>query len=283
MSYKLVVFDLDGTLLQDDKTISNNTINYINKLKSNNIEVIIATGRSYYHGKKLIEPLKQDMIIVSNNGSIARHTSNDEVIFANYLKDEKAKVVIKEALKEDLHPIIHTNQFDKGYDLIVERDVKDPKYHGYMSKQDVRYKKTNLISNELTNVLSVCFPGDYNKLETFREGIIKKFPKDYSSFTSKNLKIRGLLEFLDIKGCKWEGVKYYANSKEIQAEEIISIGDDNNDIELIKNSGIGISMKNGTKEIKKVADIITKQDNNNDGAIIALEKILQIRVEENYA
>jgi len=108
---------------------------------------------------------------------------------------------------------------------------------------------------------------------------LKKYPDTYSSFTSRNLKIRALLEFLDVKGCKWEGIKRYAKSKDIIPDEIISIGDDNNDVELIKNSGLGIAMKNGTEEVKKSADKITNFDNNSDGVIKELRNYFNIRTE----
>ncbi len=276
MRYKLIVFDLDGTLLRGDGKISSQTVEYINKLKNNNIDVIIATGRSYYHAKKLIKPLKQDMIVLSNNGSIARHTSDDKVIFANYLEKNKALNIIKEAKSKDFAPIIHVDKFNKGYDIIIEEEYHSLNYNGYVSNKDGRYKTVRFDKDNLSKILAVCFTGDFFELETFRNEINKKYPESYNSFTSKNLRVKGLLEFLDLKGCKWEGVERYAKSKEIKIEEIISVGDDNNDIELLKKSGIGIAMKNGTNEIKLVADIVAGNDNNDDGAVHELKKILSL-------
>ncbi len=280
MEYKLVALDLDGTLLRDNKEISTKTVEYISELKKNNIEVVIATGRSYYHGKKLIEPLKEDMIILSNNGSIARHTSNDEVIFANYLSRDKAKKIICESLKSNLNPILHINKFNHGYDLVIEKNPNNMGYHGYMEKENIRYKKINFDNLKYENILSICIAGEFDELENFRTNIINKYPDTYNSFTSRNLKIRALLEFLDLKGCKWEGIKRYAKSKNITREEIISIGDDNNDIELIKKSGLGIAMKNGTSEIKSIADKITSYDNNSDGVIQELKIYFNMRTEK---
>jgi len=279
MKYKLVVLDLDGTLLKDNKNISIQTVKYIKLLKKRGVDVVIATGRSYYHGKKLIAPLKQDMIVLSNNGSIARHTSNDEVIFANYLKKNEAKNIISESVKSGFHPIIHINEFDKGYDLIIEKKPNNLGYNGYMEKEDVRFRRVNFKKIKYESILSVCIAGEFYELENFRKNILKRYPDTYSSFTSRNLKIRALLEFLDVKGCKWEGIKKYAKSENIIPEEIISIGDDNNDIELIKNSGLGIAMKNGTEEIKKSADKITNFDNNSDGVIKELQNYFNIRTE----
>lgn len=278
MKYKLIVFDLDGTLLREDHSLSSQTIEYINKLKNNNIDVIIATGRSYFHAKKLIKPLKQDMIVLSNNGSIARHTSDDKVIFANYLEPHKAINVIEDSKSNGLKPIIHVNKYDEGYDIIIEEEHSHSHYNGYVKNKEGRHRKLNLSKENLNNVLAVCFAGNYFELENFRRKIEIKYPNIYNSFTSKNLRVEGLLEFLDLKGCKWEGVLRYAKSKEINTEEIISLGDDNNDIELLKKSGLGIAMKNGTNEIKLVADIVSEMDNNNNGAVNELEKLLRLEI-----
>ncbi len=276
MKYKLIVFDLDGTLLREDGSITSRTVEYINKLKKNQFDVIIATGRSYYHAKKLIEPLKQDMIILSNNGSIARHTSNDEIIFANYLDRHKTIDVIKEAKKKILSPILHVDKYENGYDLLIEEESESKNYSGYVSNKEGRYRRIEFENDRLDKVLAVCFAGDFYELENFRSKIKKKYPGIYNSFTSKNLRVRGLLEFLDLKGCKWEGVLRYAKSKGIEKEQIISLGDDNNDIELIKKSAIGIAMKNGTNEIKLAADLVAYENNNNDGAVKVLEKIFKL-------
>ncbi len=280
MKYKLVALDLDGTLLKDNKEISSRTVEYISELKKNGIDVVIATGRSYYHGKKLIEPLKEDMIILANNGSIARHTSNDEVIFANYLSKDNAKNIINDSIESGFYPILHINEFIQGYDLIIEKNPDNSGYHGYMEKDNIRFKKIKFDNLKYEKILSVCITGEFDKLENFRKNIINKYPNTYNSFTSRNLKIRALLEFLDLRGCKWEGIKIYAESKNIATEEIISIGDDNNDIELIKKSGLGIAMINGTTEIKNIADKISKYDNNSDGVIKELKNYLNIRTEE---
>ncbi|MFO7888447.1 MAG: HAD family hydrolase [Eubacteriales bacterium] len=279
MKYKLVVLDLDGTLLKDNKSISIQTVEYITRLKKTGVDVVIATGRSYYHGKKLIAPLKEDMIVLSNNGSIVRHTSDDEVIFSNYLKKSEARNIIYESVKSGFHPIIHINKFDQGYDLVIEKNPNTLGYNGYMEKDDVRYRRVSFEKINYEYILSVCIAGEFYKLENFRNNILKKYPNTYNSFTSRNLKIRALLEFLDVKGCKWEGIKRYAKSKDIMPEEIISIGDDNNDMELIKNSGLGIAMKNGTEEIKKSADKITNFDNNSEGVIKELRNHFNIGTE----
>ena len=85
-----------------------------------------------------------------------------------------------------------------------------------------------------------------------------------------------LLEIMNPLGNKWLSLKEYAQKKGISPEEIIAIGDDNNDAQMIKNAGCGIAMKNASQQVKKVADIITEKDNNQAGVAFELRKILNL-------
>ena len=88
--------------------------------------------------------------------------------------------------------------------------------------------------------------------------------------------VEAMVEIMNPLGSKWITLKEYANTLNIKPEEIIAIGDDNNDIEMIMNSGLGIAMKNGSERVKSVAKIITKNDNNNSGVAFELKRVLNI-------
>lgn len=77
-------------------------------------------------------------------------------------------------------------------------------------------------------------------------------------------------------GCKWQSLQEYAKERGIREGEIIAIGDDNNDTPMIKNAGLGIAMKNASKDVKSVADIITEKDNNDSGVAFELKRVLNL-------
>jgi len=86
MAYKIVVTDLDGTLLNDEKKISDKDVNMLNKLNNNGVKIVIATGRNYFMAKKLTEQIKNiNPIILANNGAVVRKPKTDELIEYNYL------------------------------------------------------------------------------------------------------------------------------------------------------------------------------------------------------
>ncbi len=273
MNYKMVVFDLDGTLLDDKKEINDYTVEIIEKIYNKGVIIIIATGRNYFESKLLTSKLKINKIIMANNGCIVRNSVTEDIIYEKYLDYDTFIKIYEEGKKQSLHPIIHVNEYNNDYDIIIEHDIENNNYLGYMKSKNKRYKIIDFKNHTFNNILSVCYLGDYKKLESFENEMKNKYGSLFNSTCSRNLSIRAILEYMNKNGCKWESIKQYASLKGIKSKEIVTIGDDNNDIEMITNSGLGIAMKNGTKKIKEAADKISQYDNNNLGAAVEIKKI----------
>lgn len=275
--YKLVAIDLDGTLLDDDKNIPKENIDILNELMDRGYEVVIATGRRYWSAKQFLKDIDKPLIILANNGNIVRDISNDEVIIEKYLDLEDFKILIEESKKRSLHPILHVDRYEDGYDIVIEMKEDNSVYNNYISPDEKRYK---IVENYLElddDILAVIFVGDKDILEDFYLDINKKYPNRYSSHVMENIQnAEALLEIMNPLGNKWLSLKEYAQKKGISPEEIIAIGDDNNDAQMIKNAGCGIAMKNASQQVKKVADIITEKDNNQAGVAFELRKILNL-------
>lgn len=278
MDYKLIAIDLDGTLLTDDKRISKDNIDTLRKLIEKNIEVVIATGRRYWSAKKLIDNLGLNITIVSNNGNIVRKVMDDEVLIEKYLDINDFITLVKEGRKFNLHPIVHTNAYEEGWDFVLENNIDDSRYKNYIRPNEKRYK---LIDNFLNytdeNILVTCYLGEYDILDNFIKKIEDKYPHKFSYHIMSNLNKSGpLLEIMNPLGSKWKSLKEYASNKGILDREIIAIGDDNNDVEMIQNAGLGIAMKNGSDKAKIASDIISIKDNNNSGVAHELKRIFGI-------
>lgn len=278
MNYKMIAIDLDGTLLTDEKKISNLNKLIIKKAMSAGYEVVIATGRRYSTAKKFVEDIDDDLVILANNGNVVRNIKDDKVLLKKYLDKKDFHILIEEGKKIGLYPIIHVDYFDEGFDIIVEFDVDDTKYSNYLSSNIDGYKKVeDFLRVEDPRVLTVVYVGDKDMLESFHQDIIHRYPDKYSSHVMENLTAAGaLLEVMNPLGSKWLSLLEYSKEKGISKEQIIAIGDDNNDIEMIEKAGLGIAMKNGSERVKKVANIITEVDNNDNGVANVLRKLLDL-------
>lgn len=271
MKYKMVVLDLDGTLLNDDKLISDKNANILNELHNRGIHIVIATGRNYYMAKNLTEKIRLvEPVILANNGAIVRRY-DDSLIESNYLDFSIFENIYALGKKHNLNPIIHVDEYHDGYDIIYECENFEEVYLGYIKKDYYRAKHKNFKADKINNILSVCYFNDYQKLIDFKNDI-EKDPK-VNVILNQNLSSRTLLEFLNISGCKWCALKKYIDKLGIDEKDVIAIGDDNNDIELIKNIGLGIAMKNATNLLKDAANKISLFSNNDSGVYHELSEI----------
>lgn len=275
---KLIAIDLDGTLLDDRKSIPQQNVLIIRRLVEAGYQVVIATGRRYYSAKKLTETLGGHFVILANNGNIVRNTDDDRLIISKFLDSDSYRDLLTEAESYGLRGIVHVDMYSQGIDMVLEKDDKNKDHLKYITERDSRYlllPRKELLG--LERVLAVVYPGASKALRDFRTRVDKKYPERYSSHVLENINItEAMYEAMNPGGSKWKTLYEYAQLNGIKREEILAIGDDNNDVEMILNAGIGIAMKNGSQLAKDAADIITERDNDHAGLADALIEALKI-------
>lgn len=275
---KLIAIDLDGTLLDDRKSIPQQNVLIIRRLVEAGYQVVIATGRRYYSAKKLTETLGGHFVILANNGNIVRNTDDDRLIISKFLDSDSYRDLLTEAESYGLRGIVHVDMYSQGIDMVLEKDDKNKDHLKYITEGDSRYlllPRKELLG--LERVLAVVYPGASKALRDFRTRVDEKYPERYSSHVLENINIaEAMYEAMNHGGSKWKTLYEYAQLNGIKREEILAIGDDNNDVEMILNAGIGIAMKNGSQLAKDAADIITERDNDHAGLADALIEALKI-------
>lgn len=275
--YKLVAIDLDGTLLNDESKISSENKKTIISLKDKGYQVLFASGRRYYSVKKVLSVIEKEKIIIANNGNIIRKTTNDETIYSNYLKYSHVKPAVEDGKEMGLHPVIHIDNYEEDIDMVIELEKKSEEYYSYLYGKDRIRKLKNFNCMPDMNILSVVYLGNREKLKRFSDYINKTYETSYKTYLMTNIESAdALLEICSYDVSKWTSIVKHANLHGIKKEEIVVIGDDNNDVEMIKKAGLGIAMKNGIDEVKEVADIITERDNNDSGLSHVLKSYFDI-------
>lgn len=276
--YKLIAVDLDGTLLNDDKIIPEENLTVMRELISRGYDVVIATGRRYWEAKKLIEVIGKPLVILANNGNIVRDVEGDRLLIKKYLNIEDFKELIKESQKRGLYPLVFVDDYENGIDVVVEAGKANEFHNIYISRAKDRYKAVeDFLKMEDANILSVAYAGNKKDMVSLYDYINERYPHIYKSHLMEQINVaEALLEIMNPLGDKWLSLLEYAKEKGIDQSEIIAIGDDNNDKEMVKNAGCGIAMKNGSELVKQVADIVTEKDNNESGVAFELRRLLKL-------
>jgi len=264
MKYKLLVLDLDGTLLDDEINISEKNIKALQEVERKNIAIVLCSGRPFVAMKNFVEELnihaKEDYVISFNGAMIT--TIEGERIYYNPIEEDALKELIQ--LGRDYH--IDVQLYTE--DLLIERYTeKTSEYEKASGMKAVLLEDLKTIKKSV----KVLFNGEVGeKLERLRKELIVRFGDIFNIFYSKPTFIEVLAKEVD----KGFGVKFVADRLGIQAEEIIAVGDGFNDVAMLTYAGMGIAVQNAPEGVKKVANHITKNTNNEDAIAEVIKDFL---------
>ena len=270
---KMVSMDLDETLLNTEKVITKSFESFVQKLKSNNIIPVVATGREYYSAHKFVGN-NVDIDLICNNGNVIRDNLTGKVHYVNPISDEDLKRVMAFDDNDEVYTSLHI-QRDDGIDLVYKKK-NFKKFEGtYVDAFRGRNLALDDFENLEGNPLSIVFAGSHDDLVDLRNRMRDKISDRFNFHIMKiRREPKWMLEVLQKSGDKFYGVKKYAEIRGIDLEDVAAIGDDSNDVMLIENVGLGIAMKNGVERLRERADVVSDYDNNSDGAVKILDKVL---------
>lgn len=270
---KMVSMDLDETLLTTDKVITESFESFVKKLKSNNIIPVVATGREYYSAHKFVGN-KVDIDLICNNGNVIRDNLSGKVHYVNPISDEDLKRVMAFDDNDKVFTSLHIER-DDGIDLVY----KKKNFTNFEGTYVDAFRGRNLGLDDFDNLegnpLSIVFAGSHDDLVGLRNRMRDEISDRFNFHIMKiRREPKWMLEVLQKSGDKFYGVKKYAEIRGIDLKDVAAIGDDSNDVMLIKSVGLGIAMKNGVERLREAADVVSDFDNNSDGAVKILDKVL---------
>lgn len=263
---KMLVFDLDGTLLSNDDMISLKTRDYLKMKKNEGYKIVVATGR-----------VKNSAITVTRGGDCVDIFINDTgaLIYDNNLNKE---LFVKHLSKDFVSYVL--NLYDK--EKIKYIDVCD---HDYIYKLTNKPEDNPVIINVgskeeiLENVGDIIHVGidayDNDVAIVLYNELKNKFPELTVILMQDSFASRKWIEIMPQWCTKINAINIVAEYYNIRNEDIICFGDGLNDIDMLKNVGVGVAMANALNEVKEVADLVTDKTNTEDGIVDFLENYLK--------
>ena len=255
MNYKLIVCDMDGTLLTSNHKISDHTANIIKKIEDSGIKFMIATGRPYLDARYYRDSLKLKSYLITSNGARAHNEANKPIVVENIPK-ELVKRLLDYKVGKDIHRNIYLND-----DWIIEYEidglVEFHKESGYGFSID----DLNKYENE--EVAKVFFLGQNEEIENLEKEMEKDFKDDLSITISSPF----CLEFMKKGVNKAETLKKVLKLLDIKAEEVIAFGDSMNDYEMLSLVGKPFVMGNANQRLIDALPNVEVVGNNNEDGI----------------
>lgn len=252
---KLFVFDIDGTLLDDNKNLPASTKEAVKTLMKNH-EVAIATGRNRTMAMDVIKELDISNYIVCNGA--AAYYQND-TIFTNSLNKEELDQLIKMA---------DANGHQMIYETVdhLRRRSREPNNRMVEGMHHVGFPVPD-------------FDKEYYKDQSLVQCLLFYTREEAELYENKGFKhfrfVRWHEKGVDVlpaDGSKYETITHLARHIGIDNDNVIAFGDGFNDIEMIRHVGLGVAMGNAEEEVKKVANMVTAT-NGEHGIYSALKRL----------
>lgn len=281
---KIVASDLDGTIIGRDNTIVENNLKAIKDINNKNIDFVICTGKTYPIIKGMCSKFNASYGIFGNGNQIINLKTGEE-IYKKLLTQEEINSCIDIAKKYKLHVHIYTDteaitedlkfmdlrnfvlqqekDSDSALDITIVDDIKQ-----YLEFNDVEICKL-IISSE-TNL------SDIKEEILSKEDISVTTIKKYGEY--KDTIINKEYEYLDI--CpkninKSTALDILGKHLNVTNSEIMAVGDNLNDVDMVKNSGIGVAVANAYDELKEVAKYTTENSVEKGGFAEAVYKFIE--------
>lgn len=271
---KLICIDMDGTLLNSNHEVTERNKEVLRKAHSKGINIALTTGRIFVSARYYSDLIGINAPVIASNGAYIKNNYEDRAILEGALDKKTAIEIYKIVHKHNLN--INFNSWDT---LIREKEV--PKNHAYyiMNKYITEEKRVKfLVTNDIISTINnfegtllkgivIEEKGNKDNLWAAKKEIKEKF-KDKLHVVSSG---SDNFEIMDGSISKGNAVLHLAKSLNINKDEIMCIGDSENDISMLKVAGVSVAMGNANEIVKEIADFIT-DTNNNDGVSKAIEK-----------
>ncbi len=289
-NYRLFITDLDGTLLDNQKEIPFKNHQAIQKLVDHKIHCTVFTGRSYHSGVHIVRELGIQIPVVFQNGAMIMNPATGEIIFKQGLERKIAAEIIMRGRTHRFLLIAYVS-FLEMPDMLVEADPKYPfpglsidsfPFHSYLVANQPRILKVDDLSRsvldghllspmEKDGIPQVCVIGDIQLLSQFASDLEKRFSGQISPIISTILDGMGFLEVFGPKISKGHALDELLKYYHVAPEETVFIGDNLNDIELMKRVGMPIAVANAPDEVKALCRWIAPS-NEDSGVASAIER-----------
>ncbi len=288
--YKLVTIDLDGTLLNSYGEISERNKNAIKNAVSKGVEIVIASGRPLQSARSFALEAGASNYAICGNGSLLYNVKNNEILFDKFIERQKVLEIIKICEENSIFYCLYTENLtiskSLNYNILFynneNKKMTEDKQTNIKIISDIyKYVEENpsvgILKITICDESAIIFGGIIKKLRKINDvDVLDVQHMARKVITSGTEEIKVEYHYTEITSKdvnKWAAILNLADRLKIDPKEIIAIGDNMNDKDMIENAGLGVIMGNSAEYMHKFADVVAPT-NNDDGVAEILEKYL---------
>jgi len=249
MNIKMIVTDLDHTLLRRDKTISKYTVDILKRIRKHGVLLAFATARDFRFVTEFITPMNniEPDIIIADNGALARYNGND--LYKKMLPSEVVNDLIKQL------EVVRCISTEDAYFLCDDSSID----HWSIGKKGL-----------VTADFSKGIENDAFYLDGYIQSL-QELTNKYPDIRAVKYSDVDLTTIVHKEATKLKALSAVASSLNIELNQIVAFGDDYSDIDMLSVCGYGVAVANAINRVKAIADYIC-DTNENDGVAKWLEE-----------
>lgn len=275
MHYRILALDIDGTLLDPFGDLTPGVIRAVHAARDRGLRIVLCTGRRFRSALPIAQALGLGGPIVVHNGVLVKEIESGRTLEGRYMAPELAREVIG-LVRAVGCPMVYVDRYPEPTDLLTERlDECHPYQREYLDDAAAYTRVVGDVATALAgDVIMVSTMREDAALAPLRERALAALGERVVAHSLLNKNYSGQIqEFLPAGSGKWPALARLAAAEGISPREIVAIGDDTNDVEMIRGAGLGIAMGNAVRGAQAAADLVVRS-NAEGGVIEAIERVI---------
>lgn len=267
---RLLILDIDGTIAGVSNQVSNKVKQAINKAQKQGIQVALATGRMYCAAKRFHRSINSQLPIIAYNGAWIQNPDHDEILSHIPIPKDIAADLLNYYQNSQWRSQVEVHCYLKDQ-LYVQKITEQTKY--YCKRSGVKAITVNnlhsLLDLDPTKVLALCHHPDLAK--ELGDNLRQRYQQEDVYLTQSS---PIYLEATHPSVNKGFAVQYLTEKiLNLQSQQVMAIGDNFNDLPMLKYAGVSVAMGNAPQAVQDQTDWIT-EDVEEDGVALVIEKFL---------
>jgi 5-amino-6-(5-phospho-D-ribitylamino)uracil phosphatase len=275
--YRLLAIDIDGTLVNSRDELTPATRAALARAGEAGIRVVLATGRRYSHALPLVAPLEIDVPLVTASGALVKDPIGHRTLYQAQFEPQ----VLLDALAIvdgcGFDPVLCADTYAEGFDFYhARRESRTPELAFYLAMNPGRSRLwPSLVTSPPTGIFGGFVVGTLAQMQELEAVLSRRMPGKLHTHVLHPPRYKGFfIEIAPTGVTKWSAIQRLAEGWRIAESDICAVGDDVNDIPMIRAAGLGVAMGNAQPSVKAAADRIAPT-HDEDGIVQVVEWLLE--------
>jgi Cof subfamily protein (haloacid dehalogenase superfamily) len=272
----MIAIDLDGTLLRGDGTMGERTRLALQAAISRGVKVVICTGRRFRTTLPILSELQLAVPVIVHGGLLIKDAGTYETLYHSYLPTDFTRAALHFLKSHSATPIVYVDLFAQGIDIYLDNERDGHPFHlKYLERNRPNCHFVGDVSQVLCpQTIHIGTLADRKSLESLNLRVEREFGSSVRHQVMNNTNEEGaFLELMSPGNSKWRALSRLIEREGYTPEQVIGIGDEVNDLEMITHAGLGVAMGNAIPAVKAVAQYVT-HSNEEDGVAHVVEQFV---------